>query len=266
MNEFQRQKREKEFQLAILNAIGDKKKSSKVVAFINSAAFLWLLTLIVVTVGGSFFSERQQCFKEAQTQIEVYDKLEAELKYRQSQIRQKVADAKSIEELTKSLTQISHFSPEFAQFSTFFLTQQYRQLSQQLTPELRLIAARNEKIRADRDPKAQTMRIRFGAITMGHPPQNMTDTDLPALKEFVNPLIKRKLGNFTFDIPDLSMNPFGSITWAVFGPKLEADCGASVIMSRFWRGSYGTQNVVPSAAMYAFFVKTLGQWPDDSKQ
>lgn len=259
MNEFQRQKRDREFQLAVLNAVGEKKKTGKLFGFINSAAFLWFMTLIVVTVGGALISERQQCFRDAQSQIELYDKLEAELNHRQSQIRQMVAAAKSVDELGKSLQSIAHYSPEFAQFSTLFLTQQHWRLQQQIAPEFALVTAHNEKLRPVGDAKAHMERIRFAAITSGQLPQNITDADLSALKSFVNPVTKMKVLSMTVGFPDPSNNPFGSLSWAFFGPKLEASCGAGVLLTRLWSGSYGTRNVVPVPVMYELYLKTLRQ-------
>ena len=93
-NEFLRQKREREFQKQVLSGL-DKPRGSRLTGLLNSPFTLWLLSLLVVTVGGAYFTTRNQCYQDADRFIDNYEKLAVELRLRQAHIRDSVAKAKS---------------------------------------------------------------------------------------------------------------------------------------------------------------------------
>jgi hypothetical protein len=54
-NEFLRQRREREFQQRVLAAV-EKPKTSRIFKIMNAPSFLWLLTALILTVGGAYIS------------------------------------------------------------------------------------------------------------------------------------------------------------------------------------------------------------------
>jgi hypothetical protein len=64
-----RERREREFQRRVLAAI-ERPKSNRFWAFINSAAFLWLASAIVLTGGGWYITSYQDCAKSSDDVVE----------------------------------------------------------------------------------------------------------------------------------------------------------------------------------------------------
>jgi len=56
-----------------------QRRSSKVFAVINSGIFIWFLSAVAITLGGSIFSERQKCVADARQLIDRFDALDEEL-------------------------------------------------------------------------------------------------------------------------------------------------------------------------------------------
>ena len=81
-SELQRQKRERNFQQRVLNAV-EAPKRNRFLAVINSAFFLWCISALFLTVGGGYLTNHQQCVREADQLIERRSLLTQELYGRQ---------------------------------------------------------------------------------------------------------------------------------------------------------------------------------------
>jgi hypothetical protein len=82
--------------------ISDGSKKSRFIAVINSGFFLWLLTAICLTIGGSIFAERQKCVADSRALIDRFNALDEELVFRDLYVSSKIRSAKTIEDLTKT--------------------------------------------------------------------------------------------------------------------------------------------------------------------
>ncbi|HXQ74023.1 MAG TPA: hypothetical protein VN844_26200 [Pyrinomonadaceae bacterium] len=91
---------------------------------INSAAFLWLATLAIVTLGGGYLSAHQQCVKDADAVADRYQKLHREVYVRQEKIHQVVGAAKTIAEIRDGIAQLPNNYAELKERTLFELTRE----------------------------------------------------------------------------------------------------------------------------------------------
>lgn len=96
-NEFLRQKREREFQVRVLAAV-EKPKRNRLLAIINSAFFLWLMSALLLTVGGGYITNHKQCLEDADKIISRRSHLRQELFNRDLAYQRRVSEAKSFPE------------------------------------------------------------------------------------------------------------------------------------------------------------------------
>jgi hypothetical protein len=94
-NEFLRRRRERQFQEHVLANIG-KPASNRSLAVLNSPFFIWLLTLVVLAIGGAYFTRMQQCVGEAEQVMEKRERLETEMDNRRNAIARLVERATSL--------------------------------------------------------------------------------------------------------------------------------------------------------------------------
>jgi hypothetical protein len=96
-NEFLRRKREHEFQRRVLAAI-EKPKRNRFFVIINSAAFIWLASVFVITIGGGYITNHKQCMDDAEKIIERRSHLSLEMRGREGAYLTRVSDAKTIQD------------------------------------------------------------------------------------------------------------------------------------------------------------------------
>lgn len=77
-NEFLRQKREREFQQRVLAAV-EKPKENRGWKFVNSGIVIWGLSVALITIGGGYITNHQQCMRDADQLIERRDHLTSEI-------------------------------------------------------------------------------------------------------------------------------------------------------------------------------------------
>src|SRR5713226_8047836 len=75
------QRERREFETRVLAAL-EKPKANRLVRLINSPAFLWLLSLLALTIGGGFLTGYQACNRDALQTIESYQRLAREVNLR----------------------------------------------------------------------------------------------------------------------------------------------------------------------------------------
>jgi hypothetical protein len=93
-SELQREKREKDFQKRVLQAL-EKPTRGRISAIINSGFFLWLMSAVFLALGGSFFTNHQQCMRDAELLIDRHEHLRVEMRYRNAMEVNERAEAKS---------------------------------------------------------------------------------------------------------------------------------------------------------------------------
>ncbi|MGA2895171.1 MAG: hypothetical protein ABSE22_20090 [Xanthobacteraceae bacterium] len=96
-NEFLRQKREREFQARLLAAV-EKPKRRTFWELLNSGFVLWLLSVVLLSVGGGYISNHQQCMKDADTIIAQRFPLQEEIIGRQAVFLTAVQNTKHFQE------------------------------------------------------------------------------------------------------------------------------------------------------------------------
>src|SRR5437016_7933218 len=69
-----RNRRERAFQARVLATL-DKPKGAPILAALNSPIVLWLLSAILITSGGAYLNNHQQCIQNALTDIDTYSHL-----------------------------------------------------------------------------------------------------------------------------------------------------------------------------------------------
>ena len=90
-----------------------KKPVSRLWLFVNSGLFLWLLTAVFVTIGGSYFSQIQKCVADADALGERYYILTRELSNRNTEFARAIHVAESIEALKRAKAE---YKSDFAEF------------------------------------------------------------------------------------------------------------------------------------------------------
>jgi hypothetical protein len=184
-----RHERERAFQASILAAL-EKPKENKFWALLNKPFTLWLLSLILLTVGGSYISAYRQCQQDAYAQIEQFQKLRRELLERENHIRQIVNGNSTIAAMRDQLAQPYFHDPEYKDYSLKTIKDAYDQYSKQ-----RIIDFND--IRHWRDVTAETMK--FSDVENGQISTAITDDDIPALRHFVSlPQVVLLVGQMDF--------------------------------------------------------------------
>ncbi len=88
---------------------------NRIIAILNSAFFIWLVSAVFVTVGGSYFSGIQKCTADAEGIIDRYDLLESEYYSREYYYYGAVLSANTIEDLAKSK---GEYKSSYSEFQT----------------------------------------------------------------------------------------------------------------------------------------------------
>src|ERR1700730_14386792 len=110
-SEFSRQKRERDFQSKVLASLKAPEKNA-FFKYANMPFVLWLLSAIILTLGGAYFSGYQQCIKDATDLGERYTQLSRELFQRNDAIASIVRNAKSMEDVIKQANVAASSEPE----------------------------------------------------------------------------------------------------------------------------------------------------------
>ena len=93
-----------EFQRRVLAAVDrvlaavERPKRGRLLAIINSSFFIWLMSVLLLTIGGSYITNHKQCLDDAEKIISRRDHLEQELHSRQADYHRHVTEAKTYQE------------------------------------------------------------------------------------------------------------------------------------------------------------------------
>lgn len=178
-DEWLRQKHEREFQTRLLKAL-EKPKRHWFFRLVNSPSFLWLATALLITLGGAYLTNYQQCDREASAIADSYSRLKTEINGRIEYIQGIFKDAKTLAEIREALSK--PFPWKYAEFrdKTLFELQ-----------ELRRRAARRSKQRpGSLDPgsdfRTNAAFRKFRKIFEGTIEPTINESDLPNFKTFVS--------------------------------------------------------------------------------
>lgn len=177
----QQQERDRDFQQRLLAAV-EKPKPNRFFKFINAPLFLWALSVAFVTAGGSYFTERTECLRNAEDVAGRYAKISHELFVRRASINQIILKAGSVNDIRVGLGNLKALQPEYSSRMIPDLDAEYLRLYAQI----RFTTA---------DPLADTLKAldplmsdehftRYNAINYGALLQSISDAELPAIKRF----------------------------------------------------------------------------------
>ena len=90
-----------EFQQRLLAAVENPERN-RLLAVINSAFFLWVMSALLLSIGGSYITNHKQCLDDAEKVIERRSHLSQELLFRDGALADRIAKAKTLEEANQA--------------------------------------------------------------------------------------------------------------------------------------------------------------------
>ena len=118
-------------------AISEKPEKGRLLAIVNSAFFLWLMTAIFLTIGGTYFTTVQKCMADAESAIYQWEMADSELSNRDYYFKYAVANAGSISNLKAAAELYKSVSSDYQTRDTFELeASQHRILRKASAAEL----------------------------------------------------------------------------------------------------------------------------------
>ena len=128
-NEIIRRKRDLEFQSRVLAAL-DKPKENRFWTLLNRPFTIWLLSLIVLSVGGFYIAAYRQCQPDAYAQIAEFTKIRAELFERVEHAYDIIEYAKTVSAMQEALSVPHYNSVQFKEYPFKELAEQYLQYAE----------------------------------------------------------------------------------------------------------------------------------------
>src|SRR5262245_57181307 len=92
-----------EFQQRVLAAV-EKPKRNRLLAVINSPFFLWVMSVLLLSIGGSYITNHKQCRDDAEKAIERRNRLSQESLVRLNAVAVRVTGAENLQEATHELS------------------------------------------------------------------------------------------------------------------------------------------------------------------
>ena len=156
--------RDREFQRRLLAAL-EKPKPNRLIAVVNSAVFLWLLSALLVTFGGTYFASHQACIQDGDRAVERWHRLTREISVRHEELLFVVASAKTISSIRDAIPKLPSVYFELRERTLFELTRERSLLSN----EVDFSAVRLATVRLPRrEPSFDEWRFApYGQIGLG---------------------------------------------------------------------------------------------------
>jgi hypothetical protein len=120
-NDFQRRRREREFQERVLSAL-EKPRENRFFKVINSPSFLWILTAVLLSLGGAFYSTRQQCIKDSDKITESLHKVSQEIESRLSFAYNGIDENSTFKSVK---TALDHAPYRYSEFQSYTIVELY---------------------------------------------------------------------------------------------------------------------------------------------
>jgi hypothetical protein len=166
----------------------------------NAPSFLWLLTALILTVGGAYFSSHQQCMRDARTDIEMYRRLTREFYERKRQIAEVVERAKSIEGIRVGLRNPGYTYAELKDRSAFQLAREKQALQNKMDRTGIEPLHRKYDIGGRKYLFAWKDFMKYGGVFGGRVSLDFTDDGLPAIQELTAKLFGSQTDFFGVDL------------------------------------------------------------------
>jgi hypothetical protein len=182
-SEFLREKREREFYARVLGAL-EKPNSNRLLAIVNSAAFLWLLSALLITSGGSYFTKYQECARQADEIIDKFQRLNEELYIRRKAIFQAISDSGSIDAIRSSIKELPSIYVDLKPRTIRDLDAEFRKLNARIDHS-QLDGLFTRLHVNDPTVTAQQMNM-YGSIALGIVEKSWPDSGLDNLKYFAS--------------------------------------------------------------------------------
>lgn len=195
----------------------------KVVRVINSPAFLWVATAILVTIGGASITQMQQCSADAAKLSERFEKLADEIEYRGRRLDEELRRNSSVEEFGEKLKVAPNRYAEFATHNLAELFADINRISRKASVENRSPVSSILLARAEYEAVVQDDRsLPFRQVFQGEIPINsIAAEDFSGLKAWRSEIVKR--------------SPFAVLAYVQRGiPYIESDCSVSNVSRRIF--------------------------------
>lgn len=209
-SDFLAQKRQREFEQRVMAAV-EKPKESRLWALLNKPFTLWILSLFLISVFGSYISAYQQCRKDAEDEIERATKISRELFQRETTIQKIILTKSNVNEMTQELAKPDSYYPEFSGLQIEALLETYASFLN------RVLDLKSTPV-----TKEEERFLQFYSVSMGYIPANLTDKDIPALREYASKMLAK---TWPIPLPGFGVSPF------------EAACGPTNLYDRLLKGN-----------------------------
>lgn len=158
-----------------------KGQPGTLVKILNSAFFLWLLSAILFTIGGAYYTTYQRCTNDSLLIVDRFQKLARELHDRQRYIASATLASARIDDLRTKLQSIPYVYAEYKNRTLWDLQREFNKMRDKIhgLKEHALL------VNVD-DPNSFTPKemTEYGSIVVGVLPQNINDDrDLPTIKK-----------------------------------------------------------------------------------
>ena len=182
-NRFHSYAREREFYAKVIGAL-EKPKGSRFLAIINSAALLWFLSALFITVGGSYLTKYQECARQADDVIEKFQRINEELYVRRRAISQVISDSSGMDTIRSGIKDLPSIYVELKPRTLPDLDADFRKLNGRIDhSRLDDLFAR---LRVN-DPTVTPVQMNtFGSIAVGFIAKAWPDSALENLKYFAH--------------------------------------------------------------------------------
>lgn len=192
-NKVMRHKREREFQARVLAKV-EKPKENQFWALLNKPFTLWFFSLILVSIFGSYLSAYQQCRKDADDEIERGTKIARELFQRELRIKTIILTSNTVAEMRQEIAKPNSYYPELSGLSLDILEETYTSLM-------------NRVIGVQGFPPTprQLALAHLHSISLGVIPPDMTDKDIPTIREYADQLLARA---WPLPLPGFGVSPY----------------------------------------------------------
>jgi hypothetical protein len=187
----------------------EKTSPNRFVAILNSAFFLWLLTVCVVSAGGAYVTAYQQCRKDADDEIERHTRIQREIFQRELRIQEIILTKSSVADMRAALLLPNSYFPDYSGFPIQLLRESDAGfLNRVIDLKFPIGGAL---------PRPELLNL--FQISNGRIPDAMTDKDIKLLQEYARTMLAQAR---PIPLPAYSLSPF------------EPACGPRTLLLRFF--------------------------------
>jgi hypothetical protein len=116
---------------------------------LNSAFFLWLLSLVVLTGGGAYFSALQQCITDADKNIDAFQLAAKEISFRRDAAMKCVSVGNTIEAMETCIKGVGHQVSKYKDSSNDEVYRDFDQSVNRIQIDNRVLYCYRDKIKQD---------------------------------------------------------------------------------------------------------------------